>query len=81
MKSIAKWHDECNDKQNDKDLSEELRYNRELLSSIDEKVINDRMKDLTYSLIISSFIFVIVLKIIEEVSTCLLLYTICFFNI
>ena len=48
MKSITKWHDEYNEKQNDQELSEELRYYSEQLSSIDEKVINDRMKALTY---------------------------------
>ena len=62
MKSITKWHVECNEKQNERDLSEELAYFNGLLSSIDEKVTNDRMKALKNSLIISSFIFVIVSK-------------------
>ena len=48
MKSITKWHEECSENQNNQDLSEELRYNREQLSSIDEKVTNDRMKSLKY---------------------------------
>ena len=53
MKSITKWYDECNEKQNDQDLSEELKNYNEQLSSIDEKVINDKIKTLAYSLIIS----------------------------
>ena len=61
MKSITKWHNEFNEKQNDQDLSEELKNYNEKLSSIGEKVINDRIKVLAYSLIISSFIFVIVI--------------------
>ena len=48
MNSIAKWHEEYNEKQNDQELSEELKNYHEQLSSIDEKVINDRMKTLTY---------------------------------
>ena len=48
MKFITKWHDEYNEKQNDKELSNELKDNNEQLSSIDEKVTNDRMKTLTY---------------------------------
>ena len=59
MKSITKWHDECNEKQIDQDLFEELRYNRELLSFIDEKVANYKLEALAYSLIISSLISVI----------------------
>ena len=43
-----KWHDECSEKQNDQDLPEELRNNRELLFSIEEKVINDKMNVLAY---------------------------------
>ena len=48
MKSIIKWHDEYNEKQNDQELSENLSYYNEQLSLFDEKVINDRMKTLTY---------------------------------
>ena len=46
MKFITKWHDEYNEKQNDQELSNELKDNNEQLSSIDEKVTNDRMKTL-----------------------------------
>ena len=48
MKSITKWHDEYNEKQNDQELSEELKNHNEQLSFIDEKVINDKMNTLTY---------------------------------
>ena len=48
MKSITKWHDEYNEKQNNQELSEELKNYNEQLSSIDEKVINDKIKSLTY---------------------------------
>ena len=48
MKSITKWHDEYNEKQNDQELSDELNNYNEQLSSIDEKVINDKIKTLTY---------------------------------
>ena len=48
MKSITKWHDEYNEKQNDKELSEELKNYNDQLSLIDEKVINDKMNTLTY---------------------------------
>ena len=48
MKSITKWHDEYNEKQNDQELSDELNSYNEQLSSIDEKVINDKIKTLTY---------------------------------
>ena len=41
-------NDEYNEKENDQDLSEEIKNYDEQLSSIDEKVINDRMKTLTY---------------------------------
>ena len=41
MKSITKWNEECNKKQNYQDLFEELRYFNEQLSLIDEMVIND----------------------------------------
>ena len=44
MKFMTKLHYECNGKRNNQDLSEELKYFNELLSSIDEKVINDRVK-------------------------------------
>ena len=47
MKSITKWHDEYNEKQNDQELTEELKNYNEQLSLIDEEVINDRMKTLT----------------------------------
>ena len=53
VNSITKLYEECNEKQNDQDLSEELKNYNEQLSSIDEKVINDRMKTFAYSLIIS----------------------------
>ena len=48
MKSITQWHYKYNEKQNDQELSENLSYYNEQLSSIDEKVINDRMKTLIY---------------------------------
>ena len=48
MKSINKWHDEYNEKQNDQELSKELKIYNEQLSLIDENVINDKMKTLTY---------------------------------
>ena len=48
MKSVTKWHDECNKNQNGRKLSGWLRYYNEQLSSIDEKVINDKIKTLTY---------------------------------
>ena len=48
MNSITQWHDKYNEKQNDQELSEELRYHNEQLSSIDEEVINDKIKTLTY---------------------------------
>ena len=48
MKSITKCHDECNEKQDDQKQSEELRDYNEQLSFIDEKVINDKIKTLTY---------------------------------
>ena len=48
MKSIIKWYDEHNEKQNDQELSDELNSYNEQLSSIDEKVINDKIKSLTY---------------------------------
>ena len=48
MKSITKWHDEYNEKQNDQELSEELRYFHKRLSSINDKVINDKIKTLIY---------------------------------
>ena len=48
MKTITKCNEECNEKQNDQDLSEDLRYYQEQLSSIDEKVTNDKMKALAY---------------------------------
>ena len=48
MKSITKWHDEYNEKQNDQELSDELNSYNEQLSSIDEEVINDKIKTLTY---------------------------------
>ena len=48
MKSIIKWHDEYNEKQNDQELSDELNKYNEQLSSIDKKVINDKIKTLTY---------------------------------
>ena len=48
MNSITQWHEKYNEKQNDKELSEDLRYYSEQLSTIDKKVINDRMKALTY---------------------------------
>ena len=41
MKSITKWHEEYNEKQNDQELSDELKNYNDQLSSIDEKVIND----------------------------------------
>ena len=41
MKSITKCHDEYNEKQNDQELSDELKNYNEKLSSIDEKVINN----------------------------------------
>ena len=46
MKSITQWHGKYNEKQNNKELSEDLRYYSEQLSSIDEKVINNKMKTL-----------------------------------
>ena len=48
MKSVTKWHDEYNEMQNDQELSKELKIYNEQLSLIDEKVINDKMKTLTY---------------------------------
>ena len=48
MNFITQWHDKYNEKQNDKELSEDLRYYSEQLSTIDKKVINDRIKALTY---------------------------------
>ena len=66
MKSITKWHDECNEKQSDQDLSEEIKNYHEQLSSIDEKVANYKLEALAYSLIISSLISVIMPKIIEK---------------
>ena len=48
MKSITKWHEEYNEKQNDQELSDELKNYNDQLSSIDEKVINDKIKTLTY---------------------------------
>ena len=48
MKSITKWHEEYNEKQNDQELSDELKIYNEKLSSIDEEVINDKIKTLTY---------------------------------
>ena len=48
MNSITKWHDEYNEKQNDQDLSEEIRNYHEELSFFDEKVIDDKMKAFTY---------------------------------
>ena len=48
MKSITKWHDEYNEKQNDQDLSDELKNYNDQLSLIDEKVINNKMNTLTY---------------------------------
>ena len=48
MKSIIKWHDECNEKQNDQDLSGWLRYFDKRFSSINKKVIIDNMKAFTY---------------------------------
>ena len=47
MKFMTKWYDECNEKQNNQDLSEELKFFNELLLSIDEKVLNDKIKALT----------------------------------
>ena len=48
MNSITKWNDEYNENQNDKELSDELNSYNEQLSSIDEEVINDKIKTLTY---------------------------------
>ena len=48
MKSITKWHEEYNEKQNDQELSDEQNSYNEQLSSIDEEVINDKRKALTY---------------------------------
>ena len=48
MKSIIKWHDEYNEKQNEQEISEEQISYNEQLSSIDEKVTNDKIKTLTY---------------------------------
>ena len=48
MKSITQWHDKYNEKQNDQELFDELNSYNEQLSSIDEEVINDRIKTLTY---------------------------------
>ena len=48
MNSITKWHDEYNENQNDQELSDELNSYNEQLSSIDEEVINDKIKTLTY---------------------------------
>ena len=48
MNSITKWHEKYNEKQNDQELYEELNNYNEQLSSIDEKVIIERMKTLTY---------------------------------
>ena len=48
IKSITKFNDACNENQNDPDLSDKLEYFNEVLSSIYEKVISDRMKTLTY---------------------------------
>ena len=44
MKFMTKSHYECNEKRNNQDLSEELKYFNELLSSIEEEVINDMIK-------------------------------------
>ena len=44
MNSITQWHDKYNEKQNDQELSDELNNYNEQLSSIDEKVINDKIK-------------------------------------
>ena len=43
MNSITKWHDEYNEKQNDQELFDELKNYNDQLSSIDEKVINDKI--------------------------------------
>ena len=48
MKSITKWHDEYNEKQNDQELFDKIKNYNEQLSSIDEEVINDKIKTLTY---------------------------------
>ena len=48
MKTITKCDNEGNEKQNDQDISGWQRYFHKQLSSIDEKVINDRMKTLEY---------------------------------
>ena len=48
IKSITKWHEEYNENQNDQKLSDELNSYNEQLSSIDEEVINDKIKTLTY---------------------------------
>ena len=48
MNSITKWHDKYNENQNDQELSEELNNYNEQLSSIDEKVINNKMNTLAY---------------------------------
>ena len=48
MKSITKWYEEYNEKQNDQELFDELKNYNDQLSSIDEKVINDKIKTLTY---------------------------------
>ena len=48
MKSITQWHDNYNEKKNDQELSEELKYYHEELSFFDENVINDKMKAFAY---------------------------------
>ena len=48
MKTITKCDNEGNEKQNDQDIFGWQRYFHKQLSSIDEKVINSRMKTLEY---------------------------------
>ena len=48
MKTIIKCDNEGNEKQNNQDISGWQRYFHKQLSSIDEKVINDRMKTLEF---------------------------------
>ena len=48
MKTITKCDNEGNEKQNDQDISGWQRYFHKQLSSIDEKVINNRIKILEY---------------------------------
>ena len=48
MKTITKCDNEGNEKQNDQDISGWQRYFHKQLSSIDKKVINDKMKTLEY---------------------------------